>query len=601
MALGVPALVGSDAQKGGSNPVISVTVSTGDLLVVAIEFFTANFVDGDVTWNGIAMANDSLIVGTNSQLLVYSLKIASGGTANVTLTFDGATDYSILCYKISGAAASPLDKEASATGTSTSPSSGNTATTAQANEALFGFVGTNGPSGDTAGSWSGSFAALDRVGTTGGAANTNMTLSAAYRIVSATGAYSAAKTGITSREWEASIVTYKEQGGTTIATGMSEETDTALAPSGVTKIRAVGRSDETDEALALGAKKIRAVGMAEEVDAALAPGVALRQYPVGMATETDSVPDVAGGGPYPYIYRGTEANGIIDADATPITDGASSIVESRGVRSYGQPYFAMATGPLPAAGLDTLHLGGRTLFIVMALHSAPVQIADPDEVHLVASIHEMSGAEIMAIGVTPSLRIVGVCARGNLASAPGLVPVDGVARRYGYGRGRVDLDPLVPGVNSSIVGDDDGILAFSYDGGDFGTEDLTAPVGGSTRVMLFNGVAARTRLDCTIFGFQIETRPHNFVWPMAPLTGTTTPGYDCIDGLGQPIVLNDPLAYGGLDLTLTAQFYDPRPAYPLAVGDFPATNVNAAYGRALNTQYRRREIVTPDYRLVGQP
>jgi hypothetical protein len=109
--------------------------------------------------------------------------------------------------------ASPMDQTASDTGTSTSPLSGATSTTAQADELLIGLVGTEGPDGDSAGTWSGSFTAGPRIGTTGGDDDSNITISMGYQQVSATGTYSAGKTGITDRDWTALIATFKMDTG----------------------------------------------------------------------------------------------------------------------------------------------------------------------------------------------------------------------------------------------------------------------------------------------------------------------------------------------------------------------------------------------------
>jgi hypothetical protein len=110
-------------------------------------------------------------------------------------------------------AAAPVDQGTAAAGSGTSPSSGAAPTTSQANEILIGAIGTEGPNGDNAGTWSNSFTNGQRLGTAGGGAANNSTISEGYRIVSATGAYTAAKTGITSRAWGAVIATFKEAGG----------------------------------------------------------------------------------------------------------------------------------------------------------------------------------------------------------------------------------------------------------------------------------------------------------------------------------------------------------------------------------------------------
>ncbi|NLX37047.1 MAG: hypothetical protein GXY68_10200 [Chloroflexi bacterium] len=90
----------------------------------------------------------------------------------------------------------------------TAPTVGPTGMTSQPNELLISVIGTEGPSEDAAGAWGNSFLSGPRAGTTGGTADTNWTVSLGYRIVAATGEYSAGKTGITSRRWAATLATF---------------------------------------------------------------------------------------------------------------------------------------------------------------------------------------------------------------------------------------------------------------------------------------------------------------------------------------------------------------------------------------------------------
>jgi len=88
-------------------------------------------------------------------------------------------------------------------------SSGATPVTTQADELLIGAVGTEGPQGDSAGTWGNSFTPGPRIGTTGGGDDSNITVSMGYRIVSATGAYTASKTEMTARDHASAIATFK--------------------------------------------------------------------------------------------------------------------------------------------------------------------------------------------------------------------------------------------------------------------------------------------------------------------------------------------------------------------------------------------------------
>ncbi len=108
-----------------------------------------------------------------------------------------------------------LEQTSVASGTGTTPSSG-AATTVKADQLLIGVVGTEGPGSDAAGTWGNSFTAGPRAGTTATTTDAEITVSMGWRIVSDASAYTAAKSGITSRDWAASIATFK-----TTAAGIS--------------------------------------------------------------------------------------------------------------------------------------------------------------------------------------------------------------------------------------------------------------------------------------------------------------------------------------------------------------------------------------------
>lgn len=133
--------------------------------------------------------------------------LASGNT--ITCTHPSVAARALSASEFSGLAVSGTkDQATSATGQSTSPSSGNTGPTTQAAELLIGAIGVEGPSGDTF-TPGASYTTIGRGGTTGGNAATNITINPEYRIVSTTGAYAATGTMSNSRKWAAAIVTYK--------------------------------------------------------------------------------------------------------------------------------------------------------------------------------------------------------------------------------------------------------------------------------------------------------------------------------------------------------------------------------------------------------
>jgi hypothetical protein len=158
---------------------------------------------------------------------------AVGTATGVVITNAASTAKACTVYKVTGIQDSPLDKNAGATGSSTSPSSGATAALAQADELVIGSVATLGPSGDTAGTWTTGTSNVSgneqRLGTTGSTSTTNATASSAAEIVSATTAQTAAKTSITSRAWAASIVTYLGVADTVPADPTSAHTDSKTA------------------------------------------------------------------------------------------------------------------------------------------------------------------------------------------------------------------------------------------------------------------------------------------------------------------------------------------------------------------------------------
>ncbi|MGC1375846.1 MAG: metallophosphoesterase [Anaerolineales bacterium] len=213
--------IGSGSIKNSANAVLTVTttaaVATGQDIIVAYAT--------DPSQNLAVAASDSagntytqVGLATNTgQLRTYIFAafnvahpLSSGATISFTQSGGTPAARAAVVSVFSGLAdTSVLDKTTTGTGSSAAPATSATSATAQANELLVGAVGTEGPSGDTAGTWSNSFTAGPRLGTTGGTADTNITVSLAWRIVSATGAYTAAKSSITSRDWAALLVTLK--------------------------------------------------------------------------------------------------------------------------------------------------------------------------------------------------------------------------------------------------------------------------------------------------------------------------------------------------------------------------------------------------------
>lgn len=179
------ALVASAA--GASGDVSSVTDTAGNTYTKILEFTTLNL---DITvwivWNCIG-----------------------GASFNVTghVGAVGTNDASIVVQEFSGVmrSANPFDKSKSATGTSTSPNSGATATTTQATELIVGVLAHESTT-TTIVTGSG-YSAL----TTASLANCSAALES--QVVAVTGAQTATFGLTASRPWGCGVVTIKDSAG----------------------------------------------------------------------------------------------------------------------------------------------------------------------------------------------------------------------------------------------------------------------------------------------------------------------------------------------------------------------------------------------------
>jgi hypothetical protein len=126
---------------------------------------------------------------------------------HITITWTGMAVVVAAAAEWSGLTlTTPNDRTAAASGMSTSPSSGSTATTTQANELVMGVIASLG---DSASFFPGSgFTGMDSppVGLLGGV---TLTLGREYKIVAATGAYAATGTLPPNESWAAEVATYK--------------------------------------------------------------------------------------------------------------------------------------------------------------------------------------------------------------------------------------------------------------------------------------------------------------------------------------------------------------------------------------------------------
>lgn len=198
-----------EAHNTGSSVTIT-GVAAGSLLVWCGDAggaVTALSDDRGDTWTE-ALEDDA--GGSHVGHIWYCMN-ASSGTHVVTRTGGFGSFEAYFILEFTGAELSAaLDKTAvahNAAVVDSTPDSGNTATTAQADEILVGFIGTQN-SINYSSNWQNGFTSVGfQVGTSRG-------LTPAYKIVSATGAYAAqASANGTDGEWIAAIATFKAAAG----------------------------------------------------------------------------------------------------------------------------------------------------------------------------------------------------------------------------------------------------------------------------------------------------------------------------------------------------------------------------------------------------
>lgn len=587
----------------------SVACLAGDSIVVLCGHQLSVLIT-DVTWGSLAMgsgfslgayADDSTGAGS-SAVEIYAAHNVPAGTHTVSVIHDGIVLGGCEVQVWRGFAASANDQASpnTATGTSTTPSTGATGTLAQADEAQVAIVMTNGPVADTAGTWGNSLTASQRDGTTGSTAGSNRTVSTAYRVLAATTAVTASKSGITSRTWVATELTMKAQAVTAVAVGRADETDAALALAPV-KLIATGRADEADSAIALGVTKLVPIARADETDGALALGT-VKRIPVGMAVEVGEVPE----GeilPYTLLYypsalAGADGLETIDPwNGSPIDPPQASYrMSDRGVRVCGSPYMAAMSAPSPyfSTGFNE-----DTLYLSFCLHALPVQLSDPDEVHQIFSYQSLAPNlfELVTIGITPSGRLVTEHPIGGALMSPVGVVKPGPNAQLA----------TVQFFNLSRILGLDGVALVT----DNYEQAWTMVTPTSTRIMLFNGLAGRTRCECSIYGAGVSPEGLTAMrWPVSEGSGA--------DLYAQTPVVVDQLTgetvwtkrdannldndFGTGDWKLTLDWYDPG-AYglPRLYSALPANAPQSCYSWSRKGVYTPRNPAATTFTPITRP
>jgi len=232
--------VGAFSQYYGSGPssvVIPVTasVAAGNSIIVTLTW--GAWGPGEITTCSDTQGNSyttdvsEFYSGAGLYTIICSshnvTALSASDTINVSFT---SSTYGVAAtaHEFSGLAPSlALDQTAKANGSSTTPSSGNTATTIQADELLIGAIGVSGSPTD-AFTPGGGYTALNTVGFTG---VWNGTIRPEYKVVSATGVYQADGVLGVSAGWSATIATYKAAASTVnITTSGTLYSDEGITP-----------------------------------------------------------------------------------------------------------------------------------------------------------------------------------------------------------------------------------------------------------------------------------------------------------------------------------------------------------------------------------
>src|ERR1035437_8926406 len=214
-AIGTPVGIGNAGYASPTSsylnfPVhVTLAVAVNNTVIIAIVSYNSSTATVSDT-SGNSYTKDAEIVNSAfTHLLVYSARVTTAlSTSSIIYVNNpnGIFYINASAFSVSGLVlASRVDKTVTAVGTSTTPSVGPTATTAQANELLIGAFGLDVSSGTPAFTAGGGDTARSAEGARGGGG-----VYPEYKIVSATAAYSANGTwnsGVA--DWSAAIVTYK--------------------------------------------------------------------------------------------------------------------------------------------------------------------------------------------------------------------------------------------------------------------------------------------------------------------------------------------------------------------------------------------------------
>lgn len=211
---------GDTTQASGSTFVVFVVAGSGAGSIDSVS---------DNKGNTYTQIGSTITSSSGSKSGLFSCQNGTGGAGHTwTAVIANAEVKNIYAVEITGGLLSGiLDQAPAGVEDASSPFTSNvTSTTAQANELLLAFVATDTPSGTETITWGNSFTQLDANGD-----SNFVTGGSAYRIVSATGAFSTSITSDVATSAVSLIAAFKEAGGTANASGAGA-TDAASAPAG---------------------------------------------------------------------------------------------------------------------------------------------------------------------------------------------------------------------------------------------------------------------------------------------------------------------------------------------------------------------------------
>lgn len=238
------ALVQSNHNRNAGSATLAVTL-TGVVAGNTLVYIGSNYNGGGgknisgVAGGGATWTERSARISGNIALEIWVGTGGTGGSITVTATIASASDNAGILMEISGLdATTPFDVKADASGSSTSPESGATATLAQADS--FKVMGMAHESGTITMNPRAGDGDTEVTGEEAG--DSGMVVGGAYQVLAATTAVNGRWTIGSSANWVASVVVLKAAagggGGTTVTPGTASLTLSAFAPQANQRINA---------------------------------------------------------------------------------------------------------------------------------------------------------------------------------------------------------------------------------------------------------------------------------------------------------------------------------------------------------------------------